>query len=453
MKNEIVFPPAFLERMQAQLGSEWNNFVEAHQKNSPTSIRINPKKNFKIANDGNVAWSLFGKYLDERPVFTLDPLFHAGTYYVQEASSMFLEQAFKQCVDLDQSLRVLDLSAAPGGKSTHILSLLNETSLLVSNEVIRSRASILSENIQKWGSASTLVTSNDPRDFEKLDGFFDVIVVDAPCSGEGLFRKDHDAMKEWSPENVALCASRQQRILNDVWPALKENGILIYCTCTYNESENENNLAWLKNEHAVEFLKIKTEKDWGVEEISKDEITGYRFFPHRVKGEGFFLSAMRKKEPTDNSRLKIKRGLNTPTKKQIETLNNWITNSDQQQFFQHNDLIFSVPESNAEAIQFLVQFLKVVYIGTNMATVKHEKLIPEHALALSQHLNQDHFNKIDVTLEDAIKYLRKDVLAVNGNEIGYSLITFGNIPLGWANVLHNRMNNMYPSEWRIRMAG
>ena len=182
----------------------------------------------------------------QRPSFTFDPLFHAGTYYVQEASSMFLEQALKQSVDLSQPLRVLDLCAAPGGKSTLLQSLLNKESLLVSNDVIKSRAAILEENIVKWGAANVVVTNNDPAHFARLENYFDAIVIDAPCSGSGLFRRDPEAINEWSENNVQLCSQRQQRIVADVWPALKQNGILIYSTCSYSAEEDEAILDWMQ---------------------------------------------------------------------------------------------------------------------------------------------------------------------------------------------------------------
>src|SRR5260221_5910839 len=281
--------------MQIQLPQEWGEFRSAHERPSPTSIRINPlKSNSKELE--KIPWTDLGYYLDQRPSFTFDPLFHAGAYYVQEASSMFLEQALKQTVDLSQPICVLDLCAAPGGKSTHLLSLMSRESLLVSNETIRSRATILAENIQKWGSNNVVVTNNDPEDFGKLEGFFDAIVVDAPCSGEGLFRKDPNAVNEWSEEHIELCVVRQQRIINQVWPSLKKNGVLIYCTCTYNEKENEKNIHWLVEEKKVESVKLKVESEWGVEEVKTKNTYGYRFLPHQVKGEGFFIAVVRKTE-------------------------------------------------------------------------------------------------------------------------------------------------------------
>lgn len=438
--------------MQAQLGEQWTDFENAHQQPSPVSIRVHPEKNYESENSEPVSWTAYGRYLPERPVFTLDPLFHAGTYYVQEASSMFLEQAITQSVALDKSLNVLDLSAAPGGKSTHLLSLISKESLLVSNEVIRSRASILAENIQKWGYPNCMVTNSDPKDFGNLEGFFDVIVVDAPCSGEGLFRKDAEAMKEWSTENVSLCSSRQKRILHDIWPALKTDGILVYCTCTYNAEENEENLYMLQQEHDVNFIDLKIKEEWGIQKVVKEKVIGYRFLPHKVKGEGFFISIMKKKEEANEVKVKSKKKLTAPLKNLSDTLNTWITYPQQFTFKQHNDLIFALPVAKTEEIEFLLQHLKFVYAGVNIATVKHDKLIPEHALALSVIINRDSIAVIDVDLNTALQYLRKETIALQDYKKGFALLQYKHIPLGWVNVIQNRVNNMYPSEWRIRMA-
>jgi 16S rRNA C967 or C1407 C5-methylase (RsmB/RsmF family) len=274
--NEAIFPSAFEKRMRQQLGPAWDLFKVAHRNPAPVSIRINPRKGSRFSSLETVPWSGLGRYLPQRPVFTLDPLFHGGAYYVQEASSMFLEQVLSQVADLRMPLRILDLSAAPGGKSTHVLSLISDESLLVSNEVIRSRASVLAENIQKWGYANCLVTNNDPADFAALPGFFDVIIVDAPCSGEGLFRKDKISMTEWSQDNVAICASRQKRILHDIWPSLKENGVLIYSTCTYSESENETNLLEFSRACKCDFIRVSTDPSWNITEVKNEKAIAYR---------------------------------------------------------------------------------------------------------------------------------------------------------------------------------
>ena len=450
--NDRSFPPAFENRMREKLQQDWSKFSEAHHVQSPVSIRINPAKQISVKNAGQVPWAEAGRYLQERPIFTLDPHFHAGAYYVQEASSMFLEQAIRQVVDPDQAIHVLDLCAAPGGKSTHLLSLLNKESLLVSNEVIRSRASILAENIQKWGHDNVVVTNSDPEKFGELHGLFDVIVLDAPCSGEGLFRKDPDAMTEWSEENVALCSGRQKRILGNVWPALKQNGILIYCTCTYNESENEENLAWLSGSRSAEFLKLDINGSWGIEDIQKNNVVGYRFYPHKVKGEGFFLSVLRKVDDQRETRIKPgKKVFDTIDKSVSDQLNAWIKGADNKSFRRFKEDILMFPKPHHHVVEFLCTHLHVVQAGTTLGTTKHEKIIPDIASALSIDLNKSTFQIANVSLDDALRYLRKDNLVLDGLSRGFTLVCYQDSPLGWVNVLDNRINNLYPSGWRIRM--
>jgi 16S rRNA C967 or C1407 C5-methylase (RsmB/RsmF family)/NOL1/NOP2/fmu family ribosome biogenesis protein len=446
----ISFPIAFETRMKSTLGPAWNDFVSAHDQPSLVSIRINPDKD-KLPIGIKIPWSDYGFYLPTRPVFTLDPAFHAGKYYVQEASSMFLEQAIKQTTDLTQSLRVLDLCAAPGGKSTHLLSLLNQNSLLISNEVIRSRAQILSENIQKWGHSNALVTNSDPAVFQKLKGYFDVIVVDAPCSGEGLFRKDNQATSEWSEENVALCSQRQRRILSDVWPSLKQHGILIYSTCTYNEQENEVNLKWLAENQGIEFIELNTEPVWNIQKITLGKTIGYRFFPHKVAGEGFFISALRKVDSEAEIRIRASRNFSEAPKKVTEQLQSWSNNSENLKIIKQEDLLIQIPNELYDEMGFISTQLHVVSKGTAVAQLKHEKLIPEHAKAIAIDLNQNNFAVIELSLEQAISYLRKDNLLVGQGQRGFALVTHQGTPLGWINQLGNRINNLYPSAWRIRM--
>src|SRR5215204_2461744 len=305
----MQLPKAFIQSLQKVQGFDEKSFVDAHNDEKKiTSIRFNPKKltgtnidhsSFNIHQ--KIPWSTHGYYLTERPSFTFDPLFHAGAYYVQEASSMFLEQALRQTIDLFQPLRILDLCAAPGGKSTLIESLISDKSILVSNEVIKSRASVLEENMIKWGASNVIITSNDPITFQRLENYFDIIVVDAPCSGSGLFRKDIRTIDEWSEDNVQMCSQRQQRILADVYPALRKDGILIYSTCSYPEEEDECIADWLLTTFAVSSLQLSLSDEAGspfgdiVETISKKHAAfGYRFFPDKIKGEGFFLACFRK---------------------------------------------------------------------------------------------------------------------------------------------------------------
>jgi len=450
-----LLKPAFTESMKRLLPADYELFIQALREKSPTSIRLNPAKKFADENNPSVPWCSSGRYLPERPVFTLDPVFHGGAYYVQEASSMFLEQAVLQTTDLNQSLHLLDLCAAPGGKSTHLLSLINQESLLVSNEVIRSRASTLSENITKWGHSNVIVTNNDPHDFQRMTSFFDLIVVDAPCSGEGLFRKEHEAIQEWSPENVDLCWKRQRRIVSDIWPALRPGGVLIYCTCTYNSLENEENLTWIKEQYDMEFLSIKIDPSWSIEEINEHGTKGYHFYPHRVKGEGFFISVIRKAgDDRVIQKIKLKKKIfQAPPKKIHDQLHEWIVNRKENTFVAWRESILMVPLEKLPAIEFISQNLHIISTGTTTAEIKHERIIPDHAFALSVSLNKDHFTTVELTTEQALQYLRKEALQIPVGKKGFSLMMYQNIPLGWANILDTRINNMYPANWRIRMAG
>lgn len=447
--QHFYFPKAFETRMKNSLGKNWDLFAQAHLQAAPVSIRINPAKH-KV-DLPHVPWSKYGYYLHERPVFTLDPLFHAGAYYVQEASSLFLEQVVRQ-TDLTKPLRVLDLCAAPGGKSTHLLSLLSSDSLLISNEVIRSRAQILWENIQKWGHPNVIVTNSDPSAFQQLKGYFDIILVDAPCSGEGLFRKDPAACSEWSEDNVALCSQRQRRILNDVWQALKQNGLLIYSTCTYNNSENEENLNAWAGDHDVEFVSVQHQPEWNVETISFNKTLGYRFYPHRVQGEGFFISALVKREITESARIKSGGKFNAPSAKIIDRIKPWVIEPNQFRWVQQDDLIIQIPDSLSGEIEWISKLFYPIGKGTAVAELKHDKLIPEHAFALSNFIDSNAFHTTDLNEADAIAYLRKDVLAISEGLKGFGLVQHKNRNLGWVNHLGNRTNNLYPANWRIRMA-
>ena len=449
----VTLPEQFERQMSDVLGNEYPSFANALNGRAPVSIRINPHKRTGIVEERQVPWSRYGRYLETRPVFTLDPVFHAGGYYVQEASSMFLEQAFSQHVSLDRPLTVLDLCAAPGGKSTHLLSLLHSDSLLVSNEVIRSRVGSLTENIQKWGYPNCVITSNDAEDFQNLPGLFDVVVVDAPCSGEGMFRKDPEARNEWSPDNIAICSARQKRILDSVWPAVKQDGILIYSTCTFNKQENEENLLWLSSQHDVEFLRIETDASWSIDEVVEGPVFGYRFYPHKAIGEGFFIAVVKKNQPQEGVSIRRHSRDNfiPPSKKISAEIGSWLKPGEHA-FIQRDEIIQVLPQRWQQTIFALTKQLRVIYAGTYLAVQKHEKLVPEHSLALSIILSDEHFSRITVAEDEALAYLRKETLGLAPPFRGFALITINNLALGWVNIVPGRLNNLYPSGWRIRMA-
>lgn len=449
--SEMKLPEDFLKQIKGMLGDSFPDFLISIGQPAPTSIRLNHYKPISSIAGKPVPWCSTGLYLDDRPVFTLDPLFHGGAYYVQEASSMFLEQVFLHLGLSSKPLRILDVSAAPGGKSTHLASLMHQDSLLVANEVIRSRATILEENLTKWGVGNVVITNNDPESFQKLPGFFDVMVVDAPCSGEGLFRKDPEAMQEWSEENVHLCSKRQRRILSDIWPSLKSNGILIYCTCTYNPRENEENMQWLSEQHEVESLSIPLQNHWGIEKISYKTITGYRFYPHKVKGEGFFISVIKKNSFQDEVPIRTKRKPVLPPATILDELSRWLNRSENFTFELIDNYVIAYANALAGEIDKLNNTLRVIRSGTTLATLKGHKPIPEHALALSTKINKQHFPSLDLSLNQALAFLRKESIILTEYVKGYTLVTYQSQPIGWMNILDNRVNNLYPKTWRIRM--
>lgn len=434
-----------MESLKDVKGFDKEAFGKVHTSGEQiTSVRINPVKQAEIKNKkSKIDWTDFGFYLESRPSFTFDPLFHAGCYYVQEASSMFLEQALKQTVDLSKSLKVLDLCAAPGGKSTHIQSLLSENSLLVSNEVIRSRANILKDNIIKWGCENVVVTNNDPRDFTKLENYFDVIVVDAPCSGSGLFRRDPEAIEEWSENNVQLCSQRQQRIIADVWPALKKDGILVYSTCSYSKEEDEDIVKWLLSEFRVVNRTLQIDPSWGIIESEGC----YRFWPDKVRGEGFFLACFQKKEGEKEISVKTKKKPELLHKKEIEIIEKWVKLQGKN-FIRYQNTVYAWPEVNFSDFSFLLEQLRIVYSGVLVGELMREKLVPDHALAMSN-IFAGSLSRMPLSEENAIKYLQRKDIQLNIPVKGWSLAEYDGHPLGWLNILPNRANNYYPKELRI----
>jgi NOL1/NOP2/fmu family ribosome biogenesis protein len=259
-------------------------------------------------------------------------------------------------------------------------------------------------------------------------------------------------MNEWSEGNASLCATRQRRILNHVWPALKQDGFLIYSTCTYNRQENE--------EHLVEFVKggraksmvLTVDHGWGIEERTTNGMASYQFFPHKVKGEGFFISAVQKIEKEEEVGIRSKRFFENPSRKITDQLTSWV-NGDTVEFISQDDLVIAIPKRLEQEIEFLSKRLRVIQKGTAMATVKHDKLIPEHSFALSHVINLPHFHTHELTHEQSLAYLRKDTLTLNLEKKGFILLTHLDVPIGWVNHLGNRSNNLYPSNWRIRAVG
>ena len=362
---------------------------------------------------------------------------------------MFLEQALRQTTDLSRPLRVLDLCAAPGGKSTLLQSLLAADSLLVSNEVIRNRVHILEENMTKWGGANTFITSNDPRDFGRLENYFDVIVVDAPCSGSGLFRREPEAVKEWSPDNVRLCHQRQQRILADCWPALRRDGLVIYSTCSYSQEENEDILDWMTADLGAEGCRLQVPPDWGiVETTGVSGAYGYRFYPDKLDGEGLFMGVLRKKDGSTDICYRKKPALERPSKKDEERISGWIRPELPMAYFHHQELIYGLPAGLAAELPVVQSCCYLKRAGVPLGKLAVKEFIPEHDLALSV-LISPQLPALSLSREMALQYLRKDEMGLDHAQRGWVLVRYGGLNLGWIKALPGRINNYYPKEWRI----
>lgn len=446
-------PNALINRLNEEPEFNMQAFLKVHENEQKiSSVRINPAKinapESTLSISERVPWCDRGYFLDKRPIYTLDPLYHSGAYYSQEASSMFLAFAM-QSLGLDtMPLVALDLCAAPGGKSTLLQSYLSEDSLLVSNEIIKARATILEENSMKWGGVNVVVTNNDPVSFGRLPGFFDLLVVDAPCSGSGMFRKDHDAIDEWSEANVKLCADRQRRILADTISSLKTGGYLFYSTCSYSREENEEIVNWMKHEFDLSSVSLDVPKEWGITQSQTGDASGYRFYPHEVKGEGFFFAMLQKKgEQSSFSRKKIKMEKKHAPK---DELPKWI-DDDGLYGFLHHDQLHAFPTQYEIELEAMQKILYLKNAGTRLGKWTGRELIPSHDLALSMRVRKD-IAGIDVDLATALQFLRKETLgaAINtSGEVGWLLVRYQGVNLGWIKALSNRINNYYPKEFRI----
>ena len=445
--------------MRQLLGDDYDAFREALLGEPALSIRFNKSKCTATPDYEHVPWATDGYYLPERPQFTFDPLFHAGCYYVQEASSMFVEQAVKQ--HLQEARVALDLCAAPGGKSTLLRSLLPDDCVLVSNEVMRPRAQVLSENISKWGHPRCIVTSNYPADFTPLGETFDLILVDAPCSGEGMFRKDEVAVTEWSPENVEVCWKRQRDILTDIWPTLRPGGLLIYSTCTFNTQEDEENVRWMTQELGAELLPIATAPAWGITpSLIADVPHAYRFLPGRTRGEGFFLAVLRKSAEDATSPASIEERGGKKHKKSKDKqpalavpaeCKQWLTDSNAYTYKVIGSEVIAIPTDIEPLHALLSERLYLLKAGIALAELKGRDVLPAHALAMSTALRAESFARCKLTYQEALRYLRREAITFPADTPrGFVLVTYRNVPLGFVKNLGNRANNLYPNEWRIR---
>lgn len=411
-------PEAFTSYTRRLMGDELYSLLEQGLSSPPpVSIRLNPFKTSHLeltVTHEPIGWCADGVYLNDRPNFTFDPWLHGGLYYVQEASSMFVAHILKYLTPTP--VRMLDLCAAPGGKSTCAMASLPHGSVLFSNEPMKNRAQILSENIQKFGHPDIYVTNNYARDYQKSRLLFDIILTDVPCSGEGMFRKDEGAINEWSPDNVEKCSHLQREIVKDIWPCLKDGGYLIYSTCTFNAHENEENANWIAQELGAEFITIPILPEWNITGSLTDDHPMYRFIPGKTKGEGLFMAILRKKEKSGDSSLSADRQQLPPLK--------------------DKDL----------------RQLHILSHGVNPPTKKGKDLIPDPSAALSILKEASAaYPTVNVDYPTAIAYLRHEAISLpQDTPRGIVTVAYQDIPLGFAKNIGNRANNLFPQEWKIK---
>lgn len=449
----LKLPNEFINSVSCCQGFDEEAFINAHQSKSPTSIRVNPFKQTQLdfTLDKAVPWSQYGFYLDERPNFTHDLLFQAGCYYVQEAGSMFIEHALSSCVDFNETLLAFDVCASPGGKSTLLASLLNGSSALIANEVVKQRAEVLSQNITKWGTCNVVVTNNDPGSYSEINDVFDVILVDAPCSGSGLFRKQHDAIDEWSLDNVNLCSQRQKRILSDIISSLKQGGTLLYSTCSYSAAENEDIVNWLISEFELISIQIPIDEKWGIVETSSDKHNafGYRFYPDKTQSEGFFCSVLKKPGAIDSHHQVRKskyENFSIIKPKEKEWFTNWIHDLEQHLITKFKDDYLL---TNQLVIDFINKYPQLYYkkVGTTIGSLIKNEVIPHHDLALSIHRSKS-IQTVVCSREQGLQFLKKNLSSIEGSK-GWNLLTYNGFGLGWIKHLGNRLNNYLPNEFRV----
>lgn len=448
----------------------------AFKEPASVSVRLNPFKvpdnvdaEWKDCISERVPWNRHGLMLPNRPVFTLDPLFHAGAYYVQDSSSMFAGEVFRQIVcrmfpegvPEGRPVRVLDLCAAPGGKTTDIAASLREMFgdgfVLVANEVMKQRAVVLADNMALWGEPNVIVTSADPSAFASLGGYFDIVLADVPCSGEGMFRKDEEAVAQWSMDNVALCQARQKRIVADVWPSLSEGGVLLYSTCTFNRYENDLNVGWI-----MEQLGAVPAECSGMDIFCRDGVFrteyGYSLVPGLVKGEGQYCAAVVKtSESRPDIMARLHHGRRKGTKGTedrsmrlsghfIETLFCSVV-----ELRQKGSLIIALPSSVAAEMEAVASVLHPIRVGCSVGEMKGNDLVPSADLALNLLLGGDAFPTAELSRGEALSFLHRDSVSLPACPKGYAAVCYGGLPIGFVKNLGTRCNNLHPQGRRIRM--
>ncbi|MDX9750287.1 MAG: hypothetical protein RBT71_04315 [Flavobacteriales bacterium] len=442
--GHVPVPVAFGERAATWLADERTELLTALDAPAHTSIRINARKLPGHPGEA-VPWCATGRYLARRPVFTLDPLMHAGCYYVQEASSMLLEVAVRASGAMDRDIVALDMCAAPGGKSTHLRSLLTPGSLLVCNEAVPARRPALCENLWKWGWPNVVVSGSAAAHFSALPGLFDLVLVDAPCSGEGMFRKDPFARQQWSPALVAQCARVQRDILAHAWAALAPGGTLVYSTCTWEPEENEDQVRWLFRQGA-EPIVLAIPPDWGPVPSEGTGGAAWRAYPHRTRGEGFFIAALRK----PGEAVHVRTDHHRPGAAPPAECKKWCATHQDLHTTEQDGTWHVVDTVHADRLRTLGTALTMAAPGVPMAVVKGNSIKPHPAWALNSGLERTAFEVVEADADRTMAYLHGEALRA-GPARGTALLTHAGHPIGWLHGAGTRWNNPWPRAWRVRM--
>lgn len=448
----MIIPEELLNSLNDINGFSKSQFLESHRQSSVTSIRLNPNK----VNEEEtkklelVEWNPSGRYLKERPIFSQNPLWHSGSFYVQEASSMVIGRIVNKLFDVNEPIVALDLCASPGGKTTNIADVLNRESLIVANEVNSKRVGSLKENIIKWGAGNILVSNSSPEKFNKLANIFDLVLVDAPCSGSGMFRKDEFALKQWSPNLVESCSLQQKKILSEIVPTIKDGGILIYSTCSYSIQENEEICDYILKKFDLEECKIELFTN-GITEVYSNETKkqGFRFWPHITQGEGFFVSVFRKKGNLRQNNFEILKSSKNPLNLLGEKwLNDNFTFPFKMDIRRFSNTLCLIQSKHGALIELLNRELFVIYQGLDLATEVGKDIIPEHPI-LMQTIAKYREPIVELNLKDALLFLAKQSINVNSPK-GWVPVCYLGQELGWIKQLGSRSNNYYPKEWKLR---
>ncbi len=461
-----TLPEEFEQYTRSLMGENlYARLEDGLREDVPVSIRLNRAKcgenAMPVEANGQVPWCADGYYLSHRPTFTFDPLLHAGLYYVQEASSMFVSRVMEQYFgERTEPMLALDMCAAPGGKSTAVVAAMPLGSVLVSNEPIRQRAQVLAENMHKWGHPDTIVTNNYPADFSGLHLVADLVVCDVPCSGEGMFRKDEGAIAEWSVQNVRKCADLQRDIVEKVWHLLRPGGIMVYSTCTFNAHENEENVDWICREYGAELLPVDIEEDWNITGSLCPDLPGtvYRFLPGLTRGEGLFMAVLRKNEEQSLVQTKSKkkgkgrdRLSDSKSMKGGGQLKAWLSDPSRYDVVQTGERFLAMSSSVRQVYGEISSRLNVLKAGVTLGCMKGRDVIPHQSLACSTILAQGAFAHVSLSYAEAIAYLRKETFPLpEAVPCGFVVVEYEGFPLGFVKNIGHRANNLYPQEWRIK---